>query len=214
MLSSILAIGFLISTTWAQHAPMPMPRAIPTIVSNSSSWPPSDIGVPITSQAPDEELQAMLREVSASNIESSILKLVSFGTRHTLSTQNSSTRGIGAARDWIASEFRKYAEASEGRMTVSTPGYTQGIANRISFPVKISNVLATIRGSETPERVYVITGHYDSRVSDVMDYTSDAPGANDDASGTAGKFHFFFFLSSKVFLLACWLARFLKIRGF
>ena len=138
-------------------------------------------------QSPNDELKAMLGEIKASNIESSIEKLVSFGTRHTLSTQNDTKRGIGAARDWIASEFRKFAEESEGRMTVNISGYTQGVASRIPFPVRIDNILATIKGSTDPSRVYVITGHYDSRVTDVLDYTSDAPGANDDASGVARK---------------------------
>ncbi|KAF4533819.1 Aminopeptidase [Lasiodiplodia theobromae] len=127
----------------------------------------------------------MLDEVDPANIEATILKLVSFGTRHTLSTQNSTVRGIGAARDWIASEMRKYAATSEGRMTVEVPGYIQPVANRIPFPVRISNVVARIEGSSDPSRVYVISGHYDSRVTDVMNYESDAPGANDDASGVA-----------------------------
>lgn len=153
----------------------------------NAAWPPSHVGVELVPQAPDDELTAMLDEVDPANIEATIKKLVSFGTRHTLSTQNSTTRGIGAARDWIASEMRKYAEESDGRMTVSVPGYIQGIASRIPFPIKISNVLATIKGSTDPSRVYVMTGHYDSRVTDVLDYTSDAPGANDDASGTASE---------------------------
>lgn len=174
-----------------------LPRDLPApIASNASSytdcanaaWPPSQIGVELVPQAPDDELKAMLSEVSAANIEATIQKLVSFGTRHTLSQQNSTTRGIGAARDWIYSVFKGYEEESEGRLTASIQSYTQGVASRIPFPVKISNVLATIKGETEPERVYVITGHYDSRVTDVLDYTSDAPGANDDASGTAGTY--------------------------
>ena len=172
-----------------------LPRGLPPpIAANASTytscanaaWPPSTLGSELVPQIPDLDLKKMLSEIDANNIESTITKLVSFGTRHTLSVQNSSTRGIGAARDWIASEFRKYAEESDGRMTVTVPGYIQGVASRIPFPVRISNVLATIKGSE-PDRVYVISGHYDSRVTDVLDYTSDAPGANDDASGVAGK---------------------------
>lgn len=155
----------------------------------NAAWPPSDLGVELIPQSPDDELKTMLNEVSATNIEATIKKLVSFGTRHTLSTQNDTKRGIGAARDWIASEMHKYAGDSEGRMTVTVPGYVQGVASRIPFPVKISNVLATIKGSTDPSRVYVITGHYDSRVTDVLDYTSDAPGANDDASGTASVYN-------------------------
>ncbi|KAF2793459.1 putative zinc metalloprotease [Melanomma pulvis-pyrius CBS 109.77] len=151
----------------------------------NAAWPPSEVGVELVPQAPDDELKEMLNAVDSVRIEAIIEKLVSFGTRHTLSTQNDTKRGIGAARDWIASEMRNYAEQSEGRMTITVPGYIQGIASRIPFPTKISNVLATIKGSVDPSRVYVITGHYDSRVTNVLDYTSDAPGANDDASGTA-----------------------------
>lgn len=149
-------------------------------------WPASDVGVELVPQAPDHELQEMLKDVDPARVESNIKKLVSFGTRHTLSNQTDPNRGIGAARDWIASEMRSYAMVSEGRMSVSVPSYIQGVASRIPFPVRISNVLATLKGSTDPSRVYVITGHYDSRCTDVLDYTSDAPGANDDASGVAG----------------------------
>jgi hypothetical protein len=152
----------------------------------NSAWPPSNVGVELIPQAPEDEVAAMLDEISPENIEAIITKLVSFGTRHTLATFNSSTRGIHAARDWIASEMQGYAQESEGRMTVQVQSYLQGIASR-PFPVIISNVVATIKGSETPDRVYVMTGHYDSRVTDVLNYEADAPGANDDASGTASK---------------------------
>ena len=153
----------------------------------SAAWPPSNVGVELVPQVPEEEVAAMLDEISPANIEAIITKLVSFGTRHTLSTFNSSTRGIHAARDWIASEMRGYAEESDGRMTVQVQSYLQPIASRIPFPVIISNVVATVKGSETPEKVYVMTGHYDSRVTDVLNYEADSPGANDDASGTASK---------------------------
>jgi hypothetical protein len=153
----------------------------------NAAWPPSNVGIELVPQAPKEEVAAMLDEISPARIEASISKLVSFGTRHTLATFNSSTRGINAARDWIASEMRGYAKESEGRMTVEVQSYLQGVASRIPFPVVISNVVATIKGSETPERVYVMTGHYDSRVTDVLNYEADSPGANDDASGTASK---------------------------
>ena len=78
--------------------------------------------------------------------------------------------------------MRKYAAESNGTMTVEVQSYLQGVASRIPFPVYISNVLATAKGSENPERVYVMTGHYDSRVTDVLNYEADSPGANDDAS--------------------------------
>ncbi|RZS40820.1 secreted protein [Herbihabitans rhizosphaerae] len=140
---------------------------------------------PRLTQHPDRELRSILREVDQCDIEAIVRKLVSFGTRHTLSSQDDPRRGIGAARDWIHAELTRYAEPSEGRMTVETQSYIQPPADRIPVPTKISNVLATLRGSASPERVYVVSGHYDSRVSDVMNATSDSPGADDDASGVA-----------------------------
>jgi hypothetical protein len=142
-------------------------------------------GTPPLSQRPDRELRAILREVDSKRIEAIIRKLVSFGTRHTLSTQDDPNRGIGAARDWIYAEMQSYAAASEGRMTVELQSYIQPVADRIPVPTRITNVMATLRGSVTPERVYVVSGHYDSRVTDVMNFEADAPGADDDASGVA-----------------------------
>ncbi|GAA3800280.1 M20/M25/M40 family metallo-hydrolase [Streptomyces coacervatus] len=140
---------------------------------------------PVTAQPPTRELRALLRELDASRIEATIRKLVSFGTRHTLSTQDDPNRGIGAARDWLLAELRSCAAASGGRMTAELQSYVQEPASRIPTATKITNVLATLRGSVTPERVYVVSGHYDSRVTDVMNATADAPGADDDASGVA-----------------------------
>ncbi|XXG93910.1 hypothetical protein Hte_000160 [Hypoxylon texense] len=157
----------------------------PTLICAASSWPPNIVGAANLPQAPSADLASILAQVNAANIEATIRKLVSFGTRHTLSTQNSSTRGIGAARDWIHSEFQRYADASDGRLTVETVGYTQQPdGNRVPFPTVISDVVATLHGTEE-NRLYVVSGHYDSRVSNVMDYESDAPGADDDASGVA-----------------------------
>ncbi|HEX6353766.1 M28 family metallopeptidase [Actinophytocola sp.] len=143
-------------------------------------------GRPPLSQQPDRELRAIMREVDPKRIEAIIRKLVSFGTRHTLSTQDDPNRGIGAARDWILAELGRYAAASEGRMTVALQSYIQEpVPPRIPVPTRITNVVATLRGSVTPERVYVVSGHYDSRVTDVLNAVADAPGANDDASGVA-----------------------------
>ena len=148
------------------------------------SWPdgPGTRNVP---QRADSELRAILDQVDPARIEASVRKLVSFGTRHTLSSQDDPERGIGAARDWLFEELSRYAEASGGRMTVEKQTYVQQPANRIPTATPITNVIATLRGSEEPDRVYVISGHYDSRVTDVMDSTSDAPGADDDAPGVA-----------------------------
>ncbi|WP_338685284.1 M20/M25/M40 family metallo-hydrolase [Streptomyces acidiscabies] len=142
-------------------------------------------GRPATAQPPSRELRSLLKELDPARIEATIRTLVSFGTRHTLSTQDDPARGIGAARDWIQDRLRSYAAESGGRMTVELQSYVQEPASRIPVPTRITNVLATLRGSVTPERVHVVSGHYDSRVSDVMDAVSDAPGADDDASGVA-----------------------------
>lgn len=142
-------------------------------------------GPPATAQPPGRELRALLREIDPARIEATIRRLVAFGTRHTLSAQDDPERGIGAARDWIFAEMKKSAAASGGRMTVELQSYVQEPASRIPEPTKITNVVATLHGTTDPDRVYVVTGHYDSRATDVMDTTSDAPGADDDASGVA-----------------------------
>ncbi|MFI5892906.1 M20/M25/M40 family metallo-hydrolase [Actinoplanes sp. NPDC051513] len=135
--------------------------------------------------SPAPELRAILRDIDPQRIEATIRRLVAFGTRHTLSVQDDPNRGIGAARDWLFAELQRYAATSSGRMTVELQSFIQPVSSRIPVPTRITNVVARLRGSVTPERVYVVTGHYDSRVTDVMNATSDAPGADDDASGVA-----------------------------
>lgn len=132
-------------------------------------------------------IAGIVREIDARNIEASIRKLVSFGTRNTLSEQNDPKRGIGAARDWLYAEFLKAAEPSNGRMTVAKQSYEQQRTQRIPQPTIITNVVATLRGSqpESADRIYVVSGHYDSMCNSPTDARCDAPGANDDASGTA-----------------------------
>ena len=150
----------------------------------SDDWPPGP-GRDIRPQKADAELRDILRAIDHRRIEANVRKLASFGTRHTLSSQDDPVRGIGAARDWIAAEMTKYAAASGGRMTVEVQSYIQEPASRIPVPTRISNVIATLRGDVDPNRAYVVSGHYDSRVTDVMNATADAPGADDDASGVA-----------------------------
>ncbi|MFL6004543.1 MAG: M20/M25/M40 family metallo-hydrolase [Nocardioides sp.] len=147
-------------------------------------WPDGP-GVANTLQAPDAELRSILAEVDEANVRAIVEKLVSFGTRHTLSTQDDPKRGIGAARDWIYSELKRYAARSQGRMTVEKQSFVQPPSNRIPVATTITNVIATLHGSESSKRTYVVSGHYDSRVTDVMNSTADAPGADDDASGVA-----------------------------
>jgi Zn-dependent M28 family amino/carboxypeptidase len=140
-----------------------------------------------SSAKPNAEIQKMLREISAQRIEADIRKLVSFGTRNTNSEQNNPARGIGAARDWIFAEFNKISAECGNCLTVEKQAYTQQPTpnRRITQPTVITNVFATLRGATDPERIYVVSGHYDSMCRDASDGQCDAPGANDDASGTA-----------------------------
>ncbi len=133
------------------------------------------------------QITAALSEISSKNIEATIRTLVSFGTRHTLSDAQSDTRGIGVARRWIQSEFERYSKENGGRLEVTLDDFTQPPGERNPQPVQVVNVVATLRGTqpESRDRIYVVSGHYDSRVTDVMNATADAPGANDDASGVA-----------------------------
>jgi Zn-dependent M28 family amino/carboxypeptidase len=135
----------------------------------------------------DPEIKKMVAEVKAENLESTVRKLVSFGTRHTLSDTKSDTRGIGAAQRWVKSEFDKYALESGGRLSSTIDYFTiKADGRRIAKDSELGNVMATLTGTDpTDDRVLIISGHLDSRVSDVMDAKSDAPGANDDASGVA-----------------------------
>lgn len=139
-----------------------------------------------TAQAQPDELQAMLAEVSPARIEARIRKLVGFGTRHTLSDIASDTRGIGAARRWITAELQACAKASGGRLQVEEQSFIEPAGNRLPQATELVNVVATLPGRGASKgRHLVVSGHYDSRNSDVMDALGEAPGANDDASGTA-----------------------------
>ena len=136
-------------------------------------------------QFPDRDLRALLREIDSDRIEATVRRLVAFGTRHTMSSQDDPVRGIGAARDWIRDQFNAIAATSGGRMTVELQAFVQPPSTTLPVPTTITNVIATLRGTTAPERVYVVSGHYDSRITDVLDFTGDAPGADDDGSGVA-----------------------------
>lgn len=137
--------------------------------------------------AEDPEIKKMITEIKAENLESTVRKLVSFGTRHTLSDTKSKTKGIGAAQQWVKSEFDKYALESGGRLTAAIDYFeVKADGKRINKDSQLGNVMATLKGTDPNDnRVLIISGHLDSRVSDVMNIKSDAPGANDDASGVA-----------------------------
>lgn len=139
----------------------------------------------------DPKIAAALQQISAERIRANIEKLVSFGTRSTLSAQDEASiakgRGIGAAREWIKSEFERYSNECGGCLDVKTDSYVQQPGERISSPAQITNVYAVLHGIDpaNAKRIVLVTGHYDSRDSDNFDTTGEAPGANDDGSGTA-----------------------------
>ncbi len=139
----------------------------------------------------DPQIAAALKQVSAQRIQANIQKLVSFGTRLTLSAQDPASiaagRGIGAARDWIKAEFERYSKDCGGCLEVKTDSFTEEPGERIPKPTEITNVYAVLKGTEAAnaKRIVLVTGHYDSRNSDISDVNGDAPGANDDGSGTA-----------------------------
>jgi acetylornithine deacetylase/succinyl-diaminopimelate desuccinylase-like protein len=138
--------------------------------------------VPATAAA--EPPRGIADEVSEERLRAIVEKLVSFGTRHTLSSQTDPKRGIGAALDWTEAEFRRYSRACGACLRIERPSDTV-TGRRVPNPTRVTDVIAIQRGSADPNRVVIITGHIDSRVSDPMDFTKDAPGANDDGSGTA-----------------------------
>ncbi len=135
----------------------------------------------------DPTITAMLAEISPDSLRSHIDKLVSFGTRHTMSTVTDPKRGIGASRQWVLSRFNAFAKQSGGRMTATIDTWMlQPDGRRVDQPQEIGNVMATLKGTDpNDDRIFMVSGHIDSRVSDVSNRTADAPGANDDGSGTA-----------------------------
>jgi Peptidase family M28 len=149
------------------------------------SQPPDTI-FPAT---PDPQIAAALHQVSRERIQQTIEKLVSFQTRSTLSSDMpaSSGKGATAAAEWIRSEFERYAKACGGCLEVKTDEFTQEPGPRVPTPTKITNVYAVLRGTDSANagRIYLVSGHYDSRDSDNNDTKGAAPGANDDGSGTA-----------------------------
>src|ERR1700722_4245819 len=133
----------------------------------------------------DPDRRKALKEIDPARIKTIITTLAAFGTRHTASSQTAPNRGIGAAITWVTAQLQAIAATSSGRMTVQQQAFTQPVASNIPVPTTITNVIATLAGTASPARYYVITGHLDSRCTDVLDFTSDAPGADDDGSGVA-----------------------------
>jgi len=135
----------------------------------------------------DPEIEQMLKEVSADSLHGYINTMVGFGTRSTISTNANPLRGIGAARSWVLAQFNRFAQQSGGRLTAYIDTFTlQPDGKRLDSPVFMGNVVATLKGTDPNDhRIFLISGHLDSRRSNVMDRVGDAPGANDDGSGSA-----------------------------
>ncbi|KIA84979.1 peptidase M28 [Kaistella solincola] len=135
----------------------------------------------------DPEISAYVDAVSKDSLRANIEKLVSFGTRHTLSSTTDKTQGIGAARNWVLSKFKNYAKNSGGRMEVFLQNQDfQPDGKRVNKAINLGNAVAFLKGTDPSDnRIIIISGHLDSRVSDVLNSTSTAPGANDDGSGVA-----------------------------
>jgi hypothetical protein len=135
----------------------------------------------------DPEIEKMVSEVSSDSLQSYINTLVSFGTRNTLSTQTDQKKGIGAARKWVLKKFNEFSKNAGGRLTAIIDTTTiDANGKRVDAPALLGNVMATLKGTDpNDKRIFIISGHLDTRRSDVMDRTGDAPGANDDGSGTS-----------------------------
>lgn len=148
----------------------------------------------------DTQIARMAKEISPDTIKSYIAKLVSFGTRHSLSDTTAEKNGIGAARRWVASTLRRFASAHDADMDVFLDPYTVPPSRRVPYSVTMKNAVAILRGTDASDtRAIVVSGHLDSRNSDVMDSVGLAPGANDDASGVAVVLELARVLSTKKF---------------
>ncbi len=135
----------------------------------------------------DPAIEQMVKEVSADSLKAYIYKMVSFGTRNTLSSTTDKNRGIGAARTWVLSKFNAFAKQSNGRLTafVDTTTY-KADGRRVNRPINLGNVMATLKGTDPNDnRIFIISGHLDNMRSSPTDSIGDAPGANDDASGVS-----------------------------
>lgn len=135
----------------------------------------------------DKEIEEMVKEVSSDSLQAYIKTMVAFGTRNTLSTQSNNKRGVGAARNWVLSKFNEFAKQSNGRLTAFIDTITyKADKRRVDRDIILGNVVATLKGTDPNDnRIFLISGHLDNMRSNVMDSVLDAPGANDDGSGSA-----------------------------
>lgn len=192
---AIVMIGGMFSISamlLAQSAHLMQQTDVASRGKSAAKASPSSSGRPVTNGKVDPQIAAAVREVSADQLRKVDEKLVSFGTRNTLSANvpdlAKQGKGIVAAREWIKSEFERYSQACGGCLQVSVDLFTQPAdGRRVQQPTELGNVYAVMKGSdpESAKRVYIMGGHYDSRATDVLNPTIDAPGANDDGSGTS-----------------------------
>src|SRR5580692_3766137 len=134
----------------------------------------------------DPVIEKMVSEVNADSLRNYIAQLVSFGTRQTLSTTTDPKKGIGAARLWVISKFKEFAQNNKNLSVELDKWNLAPDGKRIDINADMANAMAVLHGTDTADkRIFIISGHMDSRVSDPMNRTSEAPGANDDGSGTA-----------------------------
>jgi hypothetical protein len=186
-----LTILRVISNLPPSTTPAPAYRAAEPTLRTPARQPvrfPRRVGAVLESRRPYERGGHVgEKEANSESLERYDKTLVGFGTRHTASSQTDPVRGIGAARDWIFNQFNQIAATSGGRMSVAKQSFVQPASSRIPVPTVITNVLATLQGTDpaSADRIYVVGAHYDSRVSDVLDFTGDAPGADDNGSGVA-----------------------------
>jgi Peptidase family M28 len=189
--SRLAILGMLLAivpnTVFAQQHPIHHTSNPPT----RSASVASTVEPGMKTAAPDPDIAAALKQISADRIRHTIEKLVSFHTRLTISPATpqatAAGHGVGAAREWIRSEFQRYSDACGGCLEVKTDSFTEGPVPRIPQPTEIVNVYAVLKGTNPANagRIYLVVGHYDSRPTNVQDSESAAPGANDDGSGTA-----------------------------
>ena len=133
------------------------------------------------------EISEMVKEVNPDSLKSYISSLVTFGTRSTLSDVKDRKTGIGAARNWIVDKFSQFAKQSDGRLTAYLDTVTyKADGKRVDANISLANAVAVLKGTDkNDKRIFIVSGHLDSRVTDIMNRKSDAPGANDDGSGVA-----------------------------
>jgi hypothetical protein len=191
-LAPVLVLTACVAPAATGEAASPAAPPAPPAAAPALPQPPGPAAATWTSEgavppAADPRIYEIVDAVSAARVEADIRRLADFGTRHTMSDTLSATRGIGAARRWLRAEFESISRACGGCLEV---GYVEGVIPagghpRVPEETRIVNVVAIQRGTAAAERIVIIQGHYDSRATDVLDAVSDAPGAADNASGTA-----------------------------